>query len=201
MCDFGILAAGYFMYDFLTMLLVNMTAGMFLLSLFFIRDEAAEIRTTWVPPFAMSGLVATAGGAFITFAWPLPGAMNMAFGEMSIFYGILMLGASLAVAKHYNMLGVGVYAMFAGAAAVVIGARVWNMWLTAQPMLSSAGFILSGAGGIFAGAALATRARPLRILTAICFFGAACIWGLTGYLSYWMHMAALAGHRGLFIPT
>jgi putative membrane protein len=119
---------------------------------------------------------------------------------MSVFYGLLMLGAALAVAKHYDLLGLGVFAIFAGAAAVLIGVRILHLYallqagdagglkITAQPYLSSAGFILSGAGGVLAGLALATRLSLLRILTSICFLLAAGIWALTGYMAYWVHM-------------
>ena len=186
MHDFGMI--GLIKYDFLTLLLVNMAAGMFILSLFFMRGVSGEIRTTWAPPFAISGLAALGGGTFITFAWPLPGVYNMIFGEMSVFYGLLMLGAALAVAKHYDLLGLGVFAIFAGAAAVLIGVRIWELGLTAKPMVSAAGFVLSGAGGVFAGLALASRLTVLRILTSFCFLLAAGIWALTGYMSYWMHM-------------
>lgn len=187
MCGFGIIGS-VIRYDFLTLLLVNMAAGMFILSLFLMRGAGGEIRTTWAPPFAISGLAALGGGTFITFAWPLPGVYNIIFGEMSIFYGLLLLGAALAVARHYDLLGIGVFAIFAGAAAVLIGVRILDLGLTAKPMLSAAGFILSGAGGVFAGLALALRVTLLRILTSICFLLAAGIWALTGYMAYWMHM-------------
>jgi putative membrane protein len=198
MHDFGVI--GLMKYDFLTLLLVNMAAGMFILSLFFARGVGGEIRTTWAPPFAISGLAALGGGTFIAFAWPLPDVYNMIFGEMSVFYGLLMLGAALAVAKHYDLLGLGVFAIFAGAAALLIGVRILHLYallqageagglkITAQPYLSAAGFMLSGAAGILAGLALATRLAALRILTSICFLLAAGLWALTGYMAYWMHM-------------
>ena len=111
------------MIDYLTLMLINMAAGLFLLGCFVWRDlDTPEDFGRWVPAFAICGLVAAIGGFAITFTWPLPQPYNSAFGEMSVLLGVLWLGLALALAKKWELLPLAIYAVFAGAAA----ARSWR---------------------------------------------------------------------------
>ncbi len=179
------------MIDYLTLLLINMAAGLFLLGCFVWRDlDTPEDIGHWVPAFAISGLVAAIGGFAITFTWPLPKPYNMAYGEMSVLLGVLLLGLALAISKRWELLPLAIYAVFAGAAAALLGVRIINLGLTNEPILSGGGFILSGICGIFSPlVAWQNDKKGLRILGAIVLFAASAIWTWTGFLAYWMHMA------------
>jgi putative membrane protein len=179
------------MIDYVTLLLINMSAGLFLLGCFVWRDlDTPEDVGLWVPAFAICGLVAAIGGFAITFTWPLPKPYNSAFGEMSVLFGVLFLGLALALSRRWGLLPLAIYAVFAGAAAALLGVRIIHLGLTAQPALSGIGFILSGACGIFSPLVVWLRGKKeLRILGALVLFAASAIWALTGYLAYWLHMA------------
>jgi putative membrane protein len=187
------------MIDFLTLMLVSMTAGLFLLAYYVYRGIGAENTKRWVPGFAMTGFIAVVTGLRMIFTWPLSGSYNIAFGEMSVLFGVLFLGAALALWKDWEMRTVSIYALFAGAAAIVVGARIISLGMTKSPVVSGIGFILTGLGGLFAW--LCCLAEPilslrtnqtLRAIGAIVLILAAAIWAFTGYVAYWDHLESFS---------
>lgn len=183
------------MIDFLTLLLINMTAGLFVLAYYVYQGIGAENVKRWVPGFAMTGFIAVVAGLFMIFTWPLSGSYNIAFGDMSVLFGTLFLGAALALWKGWEMRTVAIYAFFAGVAAIVVGVRVFNLGMTQSPTVAGIGFVLTGLGGVFAW--LCCLAEPLlslrnhkflRALGALMLIAAAVIWAITGYVAYWDHL-------------
>ena len=176
--------------DYVTLMLINMAGGLATLALFLWKDPEGEDRKMWAPAFGISGLVAVVCGFAMVFTWPLPKPYNIPFGEMSVFLGILFLGASWAVAKGWNLLPLGIYSFFAGIAAVLLGIRIIDLSLTQSPALAGAGFILTGLSGVLAGLVLRlhNKIKWLRIIGATVLLIAAAIWALIGYMAYWMHM-------------
>jgi len=175
--------------DYVTLMLINMTGALATLALFLWKDPEGEDRKMWAPAFGISGLVAAVCGFAMIFTWPLPKPYNIPFGEMSVFLGILFLGTSWALAKGWNLLPLGIYSFFAGAAAVLLGIRIIDLSLTQSPVLSGTGFILTGLSGVMAGLILRLhKIKLLRILGAIVLSTAATIWALIGYMAYWKHM-------------
>jgi putative membrane protein len=178
------------MIDYLTLMLINMAAGLFLLGCFVWRDlDLPEDFGRWAPAFAICGLVAAIGGFMITFTWPLPKPYSSAYGEMSVLFGVLLLGLALALAKRWELLPLAIYAVFAGAAATLLGVRLIDLGLTTHPILSGVGFILSGICGIFSPLVVwQNDKKGLRIIGSLVLFAASAIWAWTGCMAYWMHM-------------
>jgi putative membrane protein len=178
------------MIDYLTLMLINTAAGFFLLGYFVWRDlDTPEDIGLWVPAFAIVGLVAAACGFMMTFTSPIPKPYSSAYGEMSVLFGVLLLGLALAISKRWGLLPLAIYAVFAGAAAVILGVRIIDLGLTTHPILSGVGFVLSGACGIFSPVVVwQSDKKGLRLAGAIVLFAASAIWAWTGYLAYWMHM-------------
>ena len=175
--------------DYVTLMLVNMTAGLVILACFLWRDIAADNRQRWAPAFGVAGLVATVCGFAMTFTWPIPHPYSTMYGEMSVLLGVLFLGAAWSLAKGWELLPLGLYALPAGAAAVLLGIRIIDLGLTAIPMLSGAGFILTGLGGVFALPALVFLKQAwLRRLGSLLLLAAAAIWALIDYMAYWAHL-------------
>jgi len=186
------------MIDYLTLMLINMAAGFFLLGCFVWRDlDSPEDAGRWVPAFAICGLVAAICGFVMTLTWPLPKPLhiyNTAYGEMSVLFGVLFLGLALALAKKWGLLPLAIYAFFAGATAMLLGARIIDLGLTTHPILSGVGFVLSGACGIFSPVVVwQSDKKGLRLVGAIALFTVSAIWTWTGYLAYWMHMIVPKG--------
>lgn len=183
------------MIDYVTLMLVNMAAGLFLLGCFVYRgiDVDKEEVTCWSPAFAITGLVATVCGFMMTFHWPIPIPYSMAFGEMSVLLGVLFLGTALALAFHWGLMPLAIYGFFAGVAAIVLGARIIELGLTQTPILTAIGFILTGSAGVFAPIAVwQPEQKGLRVIGTLVLFASSAIWAFIGFGAYWMHIAAKA---------
>ena len=176
--------------NYIPLMLINMVAGLFILASYVYLGLDGTQQKRWIPGFGMTGAIALTTGLHMIFTWPVPGSFNIAFGEMSVLFGILFIGASLSLANEWDLLTVTIYAFFAGVAALVIGLRILNLGLTRQPILSAIGFILSGLSGICAAPALYLRTNhTLRLIGSIVLVAAALIWTFTGYMAYWGHLA------------
>jgi putative membrane protein len=180
--------------DYITLLLINMVAGYFLLSAYVAMGLDDPLDRRWVPGFAMVGFVAFAFGLHMTLTWPVPGPYSSAYGEMSVLFGLVFLGAAAAIARGWSLASVTVFAFFAGVAAVVLGFRIIDLELTQTPVLAGVGFILSGAAGVFATPTLLylRENRPYRAIAALVVLVPAAIWAFIGYHAYWGHMESFA---------
>jgi putative membrane protein len=184
--------------DYLTLLLINMVAGYFLLSAYVYMGLDDPLNKRWAPGFAVVGFVALLFGAHMTLTWPVIGQYNSAYGEMSVLYGVVFLGAALAIANGWSLASVAAYAFFAGAAALLLGARIIHLGMTKTPVLAGIGFLLSGLAGLFAAPTLLwlRGSYPWRALASITLLAAAAIWALIGYGAYWGHMESF----GAWVP-
>ncbi|MGL5195471.1 MAG: DUF981 domain-containing protein [Chroococcales cyanobacterium] len=178
------------MINYISLMLINLVAGHFLLA-YYIYDGLDNIRQKrWIPGFGMTGAVALVTGLHMIFTWPITGSFNVAFGEMSVLFGIVFMGASVALAANWDLITVTIYAFFAGLASIVVGVQIINLDLTRRPWMSGIGFIISGLGGVLATPSLYLRNNPtLRTVGAVTIAIAGLIWAITGYLSYWGHIA------------
>lgn len=178
--------------DYLTLMLVNMAAGLVLLAAYVAFGLTRMDQRAWVPGFGIVGAVALCTGLHMSLTWPLPGVFNVAFGEMTVLLGVLFLAAAIALAKGWGLLSVGIYAAFAGAASIVVGVRLIDLALTMAPVPSGVGFILTGsAGALVLIAVLRPRWAVVRAVVALALLGAGALWAYTAFSAYWMHMASL----------
>lgn len=176
--------------NYISLMLINMVAGLFLLAYYVYDGLDGDRQQRWIPGFGMTGAIALTTGLHMIFTWPIRGSFNIAYGEMSVLFGILFVTASVTLANGWDLLTVTIYAFFAGAAAILVGLRIIDLRLTRQPILSGIGFILSGLGGICAAPTFYLRTnRTLRLVGTLVLIAAALIWALTGYMAYWGHLA------------
>ncbi len=186
--------------DFLTLMLINLTAGFFLLAHFAYRGlgkpQAEDDYRKWVPGFALIGFIAVLTGFVMIFSWPLPGSDNIAYGETSVLFGGLFLATSLAFHQRLKLQSLAIFALLAGVVAIVIGARILDLNMTNRPAVSAAGFMLSGVAGILASGALAfERARVNRFFRlgfALIVLAAGVIWAITAFDAYWSHLSSFS---------
>jgi len=182
--------------DFITLLLVNMAAGLLILTLFLLRGFGSPGEKAWAPALGMVGLVGSLAGGYMALTWPVRqmGEYNVtwanpAFGEMSVLLGVAFLGAAVAVAKEWTLMPVAIYGLVAGIVAMVLGVRIFGVGLSAKPLATAVGFLLTGLGGpLVLAVVLAPTKRFLRALASVCLIPAAGIWLLTAILGYWAHM-------------
>jgi putative membrane protein len=180
--------------NFVAIMLVNLAAATFLLALYVyldLDDEARQKR--WVPGFTMTGFIALATGLFMMWTWPLPGPHNIAFGEISVLLGTVLLGGAMALALSWDLVPMSIFAFFAGAAAVDVGVRIIALGLTRSPALAGAGYILTGGAGLLAPLMLYLRhSRLARTVAALMLLAATLIWAVIGYGAYWGHLSDFA---------
>jgi putative membrane protein len=186
--------------NYVALMLINLVAGLVLLALYVYLglDQADQKR--WVPGFAMSGLIALATGLHMIWHWPLPSSYNIAFGEMSVLFGILFLGAAMAQALSWELVTVAVYGFFAGLAAIVVGVGIISRGMSKEPLLAGIGYILAGLGGVLAAPAWFLRhSRTIRLIGALVLLATAAIWAITGYGAYWQHLGDYAKWAPVFM--
>jgi putative membrane protein len=178
--------------DYLTVMLINLVAGLLLMALhlvFFIDRNTKKLA----PGFLLTGSIGALTGLHMTLAWPLPGPHNIAFGEMALLFGALFFFAGLALLRDWDLLGLGIYGVLAGVAAVVVGARILNRGMTQEPLVSFLGYLFTGTGGILVlPAYLLRKSLAFRVVVAVVLLAGAAIWALTGYGSYWIHLESFA---------
>jgi putative membrane protein len=187
------------LHDYIPLLLLNMTAGLVILAVFIWKGYGSPEERAWAPGLAIVGLVATVVGLHMALTWPLEGAgvrfANVAFGETSVMFGVVFLGAAASVLKGWSLAPVAIYGALGGAMAIVIGLRIYDQGLTASPPLTCVGFVLTGLAGVGVLAVVLAPlavARPLRVLAGLLMVGSAAVWGLTVTLAYWAHLAKAA---------
>jgi putative membrane protein len=175
--------------DYVTLMLVNMAAGLCILAFFVATAVHKDDNRCWWPAFAIAGLTASVTGFAMTFTWPLPYPYNIAFGELSVMFGLLYLATALSLAKSLNLMPISIYAVLAGTVAILVGVRFINLGLSAAPILSGVGFILTGSTGVLMPLLVyLKKVKAIRLLGAILPLAAAFIWGWTGYTAYWHHL-------------
>ena len=180
--------------DFLTVLMINLAAGTALLAYFVLKGIPAEDNKAFAAAFGVVGLIAFLGGGQMALTWPLPGSYNIAFGESTLLFGAVFLGAAYAIAKGWDLLPISIYAFFAGVEALLVGIRIIDLGLTKSPLISGLGFILAGLGGIAAapGLSLIKKNKTFRYLAAGVLLVISLFWAYTFYISLWGHLESFS---------
>ena len=107
--------------DYITLMLINMVAGLFILAYYVYSGLDGADQKRWIPGFGMTGAIALTTGLHMIFTWPVPGSFNIAFREMSVLLGIVFICPSVALAQNWELVTVTIYAFFAGVAAILVG--------------------------------------------------------------------------------
>jgi putative membrane protein len=178
--------------DWLTLMLLNMMVALVLFGWFMWRLIEKEPKKI-IPGFLLTGAIALITGFRMVFNWPLPGPYNIIYGELTVLFGAFLFMAGLAVHFGWNLISIGIYALFAGAASILLGIRILNMNLTSEPLVAALGFILTGATAVGTFPALALpKMKWIRWLVALAALGSAVIWIVVGFPAYWGHIDAFS---------
>lgn len=178
--------------DWLTLMLLNMMVALVLFALFMGRFIEKDPKKS-IPGFLLTGFIALVTGFRMVFTWPLPGAYNIIYGELTVLFGAFLFMAGISVAFGWNLITIGIYSFFAGAASVLLGIRILNLNLTSEPLVAAAGFILTGATAIITLPALAfPKMKWIRWLVALAALVSALIWIVVGFPAYWQHIDAFS---------
>ena len=173
--------------DYVTLMLVNMAAGFFVLAGFVTRKEEAPVEP-WAPALTLVGLISLITGFRMTFTWPLPGSYNVAFGELSVLFGGLVLATAWSLSRTWDLKPVALYSFFAGLAAITVGIQFLRLGLSQTPLLTGIGFLMAGVAGLGAYPVVKYPRRSFRVAGAAVLVLSGLVWAYTGYNAYWHHI-------------
>lgn len=176
--------------DYISLMLINMVAGLVLLADFVYRGLDGANLKRWIPGFGLVGAIALVTGLHMTLTWPVPGSFNISFGETTVLFGGLYVAAAIAIAQGWDLLSLAVYGFFAGLTAIVVGVRIINLGQTNRPLEAGLGFVLTGLGGVLAAPTLVylRHNKIWRTVGAGVLLVAALIWAIIGFQAYWGHL-------------
>ena len=178
--------------DYVTLMLINMAAGFFVLAGYLIGEEEKPVpinrEQSWAPVFALVGVIALITGFRMTFTWPLPGSYNIAFGELSVLFGGLMLAGAWSLAKELDLKPVSLYGFFAGLVSIVVGVQFLRLGLSQTPLLTGTGLISAGIAGLGAYPTVKYDRRSFRVAGVVILILSGLIWAYIGYSAYWHHI-------------
>jgi putative membrane protein len=176
--------------DYLTLMLTNMAVGLVLFALymvFFFEKDSKKV----VPGFLIVGAIALITGFKMIFTWPLPGSFNIAYGEPTVLLGAFLFMAGLAINFGWDLLTIGIYSAFAGAATILLGIRIFSLSMGSNPLEAALGFIGSGATAILALPAIALpRMKWIRWIAALAAIVTAVAWVYVAGTAYWGHLSS-----------
>lgn len=182
--------------DYLTVMLLNLVAGLVLIACWIFADFGRASQQRWVVGFLMTAVLALATGLHMTLTWPLPGSFNIVFGEMGLLFGILMLGLTVAVRYELDLLPIAVYATFVGLAGIILGVEIIDAGLTKHPIVSGISFIVTGVIGLFAVPMYFVRRAPVfQIIATVGLVIAAILWAITAFNAYYGHVHSFSDWR------
>jgi len=181
--------------DFLTLVMINLVAGLFIVAAYLFKGIDQEDQHAWAAPFFGVGLTSLLTGLDISFTWPLPSAYNIAFGDTTTLFGVVLLIAALALWKGWSLTPSSLLAFFAGIASFIFGLRIYNLQITQSPTLSSIGFLLAGIAGILSMPFMLwwKGNKTVRMIGILLLLAAAGVWFVVYVGSAWGHMTSFAG--------
>jgi putative membrane protein len=185
--------------DFLTLVMINLVAGTVLLAFYLWKGIDEKDQRPYASAFLMTGLLSLITGLQLAFTWPLPGSYNIAYGDATALFGVVFLATGLSLWQGWNLLPVTIYAFFAGADAVIIGARILSLQLGKEPLIAAVGFVLAGLGGLgsFPFFMWFKDNKTVRWVGILILLAAAAIWAATFYPSIWGHLESF----GKWVPA
>lgn len=180
--------------DYLTLIMINMVAGTFLLAHYLWKGIDEADQRPYAAAFFGVGSVALVTGLHLSFTWPLPGSYNIAFGDTTTLFGVVFLATAIALWQGWGLLPVSIYAFFAGAESILVGYVILSQGLTKEPLFSAIGFFLAGLGGIgaFPFFMWFKDNKAVRYLAVAILLLTAALWAFTFYGSLIGHMASFA---------
>jgi len=180
--------------DFLTLVMINLVAGTVLLAYYLWRGIDEQDQRAYAAAFFMVGIVSLVTGLQLSFTWPLPGSYNVGYGDATTLFGVVFLATSIALFFGSSLVPVSIYAFFAAIDALIVGARIWSLQITQEPLVSAVGFILAGLSGlgVFPFLVWFRQNKIVRWIGILLLLGTALVWAVTFYGSLWAHLASFS---------
>jgi putative membrane protein len=190
--------------DYLTLVMINLVAGTVLLAYYLWKGIDEKDQRSYAAAFFATGLLSLITGLQLAFTWPLPGSYNIAYGDATTLFGVVFLATSIALWQGWSLVPVSIYAFFAGADAVIIGARILSLGLGKEPLIAAVGFVLAGLGGLgsFPFFMWFRENKVVRWIAILVLLATAAVWAATFYPALWGHLESFSKWPGaLAVPA
>lgn len=190
--------------DYLTLMMINLVAGTVLLAHYLWKGLDEKDQRPYAAAFFVTGLLSLVTGLQLAFTWPLPGSYNIAYGDATVLFGVVFLGASMALWQGWSLVPVSIYAFFAGADAIIIGSRILSLNMGKEPLVAAVGFILAGLGGLgaFPFFTWFRDNKVVRWIAILVLLATAVVWAATFYPALWGHLDSFSKWPGaLSVPA
>jgi putative membrane protein len=175
--------------DYLAVMLLNLGAGLALLAHYLYVNPEKDSRRSWAAGFFAVGFLGLVSSLPMMIMWPLPSSFNVAYAGPMLYLSMVFLAGGLTLMLEWEPVIPAIYGFFGGIYAIVIGIRLLDLKLGAEPAVAFLGFVLTGIGGmLFLPAIYWRKNRLLTIVTAIILGLAAIIWLFTAYDAVWAHI-------------
>jgi len=186
--------------DYLTLFMGGIVAGFALLLYFVWTGMELEKSKAFAPAFGAVGLLAVISGMHMALTWPLPGVHNIVFGEPFVLFGFVFLAAAYALAKGWDLTPVTIFAVAAGAYAVILAFAILNYGITRHPTETFLGYLGAGLTGILSPLVWKLRNnKVIRVLAIILLVLTLVAWFMTMYGSLTGHSNP-QGSFGKWVP-
>ncbi len=138
--------------DSLTVMLLGLGLSAIVLALYFLGKGSNKKWTNdlIVPAFTL-GFFNFISGFLMSFAWPLPGAYNMLFGDPLLMLGLIMMAGAYMLHKNININFLSIFGFFLGIYIAVGALGMVNFglesgvyFLTAFPL-----YVFAALSGVF----------------------------------------------------
>ena len=89
--------------DFLTLVMINLVAGTVLLAYYLWKGIDEKDQRPYAAAFFVVGLLSLTTGLRLAFTWPLPGSFNVGYSDATSLFGIVFLGAAIALSQGWSL--------------------------------------------------------------------------------------------------
>jgi putative membrane protein len=139
--------------DSLAIMLIGLGSGTFLGSLFFLFSAMGKfdaIKDQLIVPAFVIGMFDLVSGYEMSFTWPLPSGYNMLFGDPLLFFGLLLVAASVMIYKNMKVASLSVLFVILGIYVLTGAASILTYHLESGVNLISAMglYIIDGVAAI-----------------------------------------------------
>ncbi|MHB1470677.1 MAG: DUF981 family protein [Thermoplasmataceae archaeon] len=181
--------------DSLAIMLIGLGSGTFLGSLFFLFSAMGKfeaMKEQLVVPAFVIGMFDLISGYEMSFTWPLPSGYNMLFGDPLLFFGLLLVAASVMVYKNMKVSSLSILFVILGIYVLTGAGSILTYHLeSGNNLISAMGlFIIDGVAAILAPVVTMKPAGPGKFVYYLEFV----LLVLGSLLALFIGYLALPGH-------
>ncbi len=181
--------------DSLAVMLLALGSSASLIAIYFIMlVKWKKSISNLVVPALVLGLFDAISGFYMSFAWPLPPAYNMLFGDPLMFLGLIMIMGAIMIYKNINIKMLSIFGFFLGIYLFMEAAAISAFKLeTGVDFLAAMGlYIFAGLSAILSPLMYADKKSNVRYV----YYLLAALLIITAFIALFIGYGAIYAHLG-----